>query len=114
MTRRQRRRGMAPLEVLLVFPTIVLLLAAILWVARVGIVGTSALTEARGEDGPGPSPPGAPAFPPQGVEIAPHTAAAEQIARTGGPVSAVVGQVPGMAAARFINPAADPAVAPRH
>lgn len=46
---RHRRRGSAPLEVVAIFPTLVLLLATILSVGAGGVARTSALSDARGE-----------------------------------------------------------------
>jgi hypothetical protein len=55
---RHRRRGSAPLEVVMIFPTLVLLLAAILSVGAGGAARTAALSDARGEGWHRPVDPG--------------------------------------------------------
>lgn len=49
MITRHRRKGSAPLEVVMIFPTLVLLLVAILWIGAGGMARTTALSAARGE-----------------------------------------------------------------
>lgn len=58
MITRHRRRGSAPIEVVVIFPTLVLLLAAILWVGAAGTARTTALSAARGEGWQCPVTPG--------------------------------------------------------